>query len=58
MGVLTVWEEASHILPAQLFLPKIAPLPEERPPVIVFLHGGGDGPFHLMNARESRGVRT
>ena len=53
-GILQAWEEATSLMPAQLFLPRIqAP---GRLPVLVFLHGGGDGPFELMNTQSLPGL--
>jgi hypothetical protein len=53
-GVLQAWE--GQALPAQVFLPSILSNSDageadiqDGPPVIVFLHGGTDGAFHLNN---------
>ena len=48
-GRLQEWHEVSSdpsLLPSQIFLPASA---RKLHPVIVFLHGGGDGPFSVMN---------
>lgn len=49
-GILQVWkdsiENGGKVLPSQLFRPRTGHAPH---PVIVFLHGGGDGPFDVMN---------
>ena len=48
-GRLQEWTTASdtNMLPSQLFLP-LSTTPGLRP-VLIFLHGGGDGPFNVMN---------
>lgn len=47
---------ASADLPYQLFLPTLA-TPHRRP-AIVFLHGGGDGPFEVMNRQSLPSLLT
>lgn len=48
-GRLQEWTTASdaNVLPSQLFLP-LSTTSALRP-VLIFLHGGGDGPFNVMN---------
>ena len=51
-GKLRSWtSEADGLLPSQIFVPLVrsADDAQGRSPVILFLHGGGDGPFHIMN---------
>ena len=48
-GRLQEWTTASdNMLPSQLFLPLPTTSGGLRP-VLIFLHGGGDGPFNVMN---------
>lgn len=48
LGKLMIWTESNEVdvLPSQLFLPRAGQPPY---PILVFLHGGGDGPFDVMN---------
>jgi predicted peptidase len=50
-GILFPWK--GQVLPVRLFLPLKPPVDHMgsvgRYPVLVFLHGGTDGPFHLNN---------
>ena len=49
-GKLQVWHEAAaagpSLLPSQIFVPRTS---APAHPILVFLHGGGDGPFNVMN---------
>ena len=45
---LQEWTKASiDLLPSQIFVPRSHA--SDLRPVIVFLHGGGDGPYDVMN---------
>ena len=49
-GRLQEWHEVGSdpaLLPSQIFLPVASA--RKLHPVLVFLHGGGDGPFNVMN---------
>ena len=48
-GQLQVWHEATHIIPAQLFLPHNARHSKVPLPVLVFLHNGEDHSFEQTN---------
>ena len=47
---LQEWTKASAaLMPSQIFIPRAHAASADLRPVIVFLHGGGDGPFDVMN---------
>ena len=54
-GRLHEWEDAAPLIPSQIYLPLPA-IAEARPPVIVYLHGGGNGAARLMNAQSLPGL--
>lgn len=57
-GKLVPWDYSPMRIPSQIFLPAVAPGRAHARqsgaghvlyPILVFLHGAGDGPFHVMN---------